>query len=82
MRKKMLHESTDKQAYVKHLQELKKPFYYDEYNTDQKHQNGYLVDSMHHTQIKVRFAVRVRITEKIPKHRPKVEILSQTTHDR
>ncbi len=78
----MLHESTDKQSYVKHPEELKKPFYNNEYNTNQEHQNGYLIDSMHHTQIKIRFPVGVILPEKIPKHRPKVKILSQTTHDR
>ena len=78
----MLHENTDKQAFVKHPEELKKSFDNNKYNTDQKHQNGYLIDSMHHTQIKICFPAGVRFPEKITEHWPKVKILSQTTHDR
>jgi hypothetical protein len=52
----------------------------DKYDSNQKHNHGYLIDPMHHSQVKISGAAGVILSEKITKHFTQAEILFNLTH--
>ena len=52
-------------------------FEYDENDTKQEHNNGYFINSVHHTQVKIAFSVRVFFAEEITKYFTKRKIVLQ-----
>ncbi len=66
---------------LKQILSSKKLLNNNKYNTYQEHDDGNLIDSMHHSQIEVSWTARIFFSEKVAKHLTQTEILSNFAHE-